>query len=131
MALKNFLTRVFFGLSVASTSSLSSVALADLEKAQPGDVIFIDVRTPAEFNQGHIPGAINIDLYDSSFMGRLNELDPGKFYKLYCRSGARSGQAQQIMRTLGFLRAENIGGFRQASRYANQLLQSLPQLKAQ
>ncbi len=131
MALKKILTKLFFGLSVGGASTLSSVAFADLTDKKPGDVIFIDVRTPSEFQQGHIPGSLNIDLYDSSFLKRLGGLDREKTYKLYCRSGARSGQALSIMRTLGFLRAENIGGFRQASRYASQLFEALPQLRAE
>ena len=76
----------------------------------PADATIIDVRTPEEFAQERVKKAINIDLFSPSFMLELQKLDQSKSYLLYCRSGNRSGQAEQIMRQIGFLKVQNIGG---------------------
>lgn len=59
--------------------------------------VVIDVRTPEEFAQGHIPGAQNIDVTSNDFTDRIKDLDPSKNYAVYCRSGARSQRAVTIM----------------------------------
>ncbi len=75
-----------------------------------GSVVIIDVRTPEEFNQEHIPDASNIDLHSDNFKEELNSLDKSKTYVIHCRSGARSAQALEIMRELGFREVYNMGG---------------------
>jgi rhodanese-related sulfurtransferase len=73
-------------------------------------IIIIDVRTPEEFNQEHIQGASNIDFYSDNFKEELNKLDKTKTYVIHCRSGARSSQALEIVRALGFREVYNMGG---------------------
>jgi len=60
--------------------------------AAPGAQI-IDVRTPEEFAEGHLDGAININVQDPEFMSRIAALDPSGLYAVYCRSGNRSQAA--------------------------------------
>ena len=72
--------------------------------------MILDVRTPDEFNEGHIANAVNIDYYSDSFRGDLDRLDKEKTYLLYCRSGSRSGRVLPLMGELGFERVYNIGG---------------------
>lgn len=67
----------------------------------PGLVI-LDVRTPDEFRDGHIKGAINIDFYARDFQHRINELDKSVPYFVYCRSGRRSGVTIKQMQKTGF-----------------------------
>lgn len=73
----------------------------------------IDVRTEDEVNEGFIPEAIHADIQQPQvFMNKVEELDKSKGYYLYCRSGARSSQAAQIMNQLGFENTYNLkGGF--------------------
>lgn len=68
--------------------------------AQPG-VRIIDVRTPAEFADGHIPGAVNIPVQQADFAARVSALDPNSTYAVYCRSGNRSKGAVEQMRAAG------------------------------
>ena len=70
----------------------------------PGAVL-LDVRTPEEYAAGHVPGSLNIPL-DRISGARLEKGAP---LFVYCRSGARSGQACAILRQRGF-EAANIGG---------------------
>jgi rhodanese-related sulfurtransferase len=66
------------------------------------DFQIIDVRTPEEFNDGHIENAILIDFYSEDFRDEIAQLDREKTYFVYCRSGNRSGQTIDILSGLGF-----------------------------
>lgn len=67
---------------------------------QPG-VTVIDVRTPAEFAEGHLPGAVNINVEDPAFPDAVAALDPDANYAVYCRSGNRSRVAMDFMTQAG------------------------------
>jgi phage shock protein E len=68
--------------------------------ASPG-VTIVDVRTPQEFAEGHIDGAVNIPVELPDFMDRVSELDPSGTYAVYCRSGNRSQPAVAGMSSVG------------------------------
>lgn len=67
------------------------------------NTIIIDVRTPAEFSEGHVEGAINLDLEGGVFEAEYPKLDPTMSYIVYCRSGRRSGVAASILKDNGFI----------------------------
>lgn len=71
------------------------------EKMKEKNTIILDVRTPDEFKNGHIKGAINIDFYNN-FLNHIGKLNKSKNYLLYCRSGNRSNTALKIMGKAGF-----------------------------
>jgi len=77
------------------------------------NAVILDVRTEEEVNEGSIPEAIHLDIYKGQeFIDAIKKLDTDKNYYVYCRSGARSGQACSIMNQLGFEHAYNLmGGF--------------------
>jgi phage shock protein E len=66
------------------------------------DFIIMDVRTPEEFAEGHLPGAVNVNLMAADFERRVGAMDRGKTYLVYCRTGNRSAKAVQAMGRLGF-----------------------------
>lgn len=66
------------------------------------DGVLIDVRTPQEWANGHIKGAINIDFRSPDFEKKIMALDKKKTYYLYCATGARSGSASKFMLEHGF-----------------------------
>ncbi len=68
--------------------------------AQPG-VQIIDVRTPEEFADGHIQGAVNIPVQQPGFAAEVAQLDPNGIYAVYCRSGNRSQPAVAEMKNAG------------------------------
>ncbi|WP_340065301.1 rhodanese-like domain-containing protein [Ascidiimonas aurantiaca] len=75
------------------------------------NLVVLDVRTPEEFEDGYIPGALNINIYEGQgFVDEIEKLDKDKNYYVYCRSGQRSGQACAIMNQLGFENAFNLSG---------------------
>ena len=66
-----------------------------LESQPPGSLQLIDVRQPREYEEGHLPGAVLIPLGDLT--RRLAEIAPDRNTIVYCRSGARSSAACQIL----------------------------------
>lgn len=94
-------------LALSGCASISgSVTSMDVQsfskKTQEAGVITLDVRTRGEFNQGHIAGAINIDVEADTFQNEVSQLDKTKMYAVYCQSGRRSGIATDEMKKLGF-----------------------------
>ncbi|UCC16461.1 MAG: rhodanese-like domain-containing protein [Dehalococcoidales bacterium] len=80
------------------------------EKMDDPDFKIIDVRTPDEYNSGHVEGAINIDYNSDTFKDIMAELDRTGEYLVYCRSGARSSGAVKVMEELGFTMIYHMGG---------------------
>lgn len=76
--------------------------------ATPGAVL-LDVRTPQEYREGHIPGSRNVPLQSiDKVTGFADGQDTPIF--VYCYSGARSGQAVSVLRRMGYTSVKNIGG---------------------
>ncbi|MCK9345139.1 MAG: rhodanese-like domain-containing protein [Candidatus Pacebacteria bacterium] len=75
-----------------------------------GEVVVLDVRTLAEFAEGHIAGAKNIDIYSDEFSEAVRTLPADATYVVNCRSGARSSQACSFMEELGFRNVMNLEG---------------------
>ena len=90
----------------ATTAPAPDTGYADAQKqaavAIRDGALVIDVRTPAEFEEGHIEGALHIP--HDQLAGRLDELagHRNEVIILYCRSGRRSGIADEILRENGF-----------------------------
>jgi len=74
------------------------------------EIVLIDVRTPQEYEQGHLEGSELMNIYDADFESRIKELDKDKEYVVYCRSGGRSGKAASMMEKLGFTNIHNMKG---------------------
>ena len=80
------------------------------EKMSEGGQL-IDVRSPLEFSQGALDGAINMPV--SNFQTLIDDIDNSKPVLLYCRSGARSEMVKKYLEQLGFNQVHNIGGLQQ------------------
>ncbi len=83
-------------------SVAQATALISGEQERVQNLTILDIRTPAEFTQGHIDGAQNLDFKDADFATALAALDRHTPYLLHCKSGGRSAKALQQMRALGF-----------------------------
>ncbi|QKJ19083.1 rhodanese-like domain-containing protein [Microbacterium hominis] len=101
-------------LALAVLISVSACAPTQEILVTP-DTTIVDVRTPAEYAEGHLEGAVNIDVTASDFDARLSELDPEADYVVYCRSGNRSAQAVSRMTGAGFASVTDAGALSAAS----------------
>ena len=74
-------------------------------------VIVLDVRTADEFRDGHIEGAVNIDVKESDFLEKAKAMLPsGKTIAVYCRSGRRSANACNQLSAEGYKTVNLKGG---------------------
>ncbi len=72
--------------------------------------LLVDVRTPEEFGQGHLEGALNIDWFAPDFASRWEGIDKDKTIYVYCKVGGRSAKAAQKLDSLGFRHVVNLTG---------------------
>ena len=104
----------FLGLNAFSACVAPAYEETDVEGfsqlSTQSNVLVVDVRTPEEYAEGHIPGAILIDVKKDDFKATaLQLLDKSKTIAVYCRSGRRSAQAANVLTTEGF-KAVNLKG---------------------
>ena len=104
----------FFGL-FGQTNMFKTVDVAEFAKAVADtSYVVLDVRTPAEYAEGHIPGThFNIDVLEGSYTEiALKTLPKERPIALYCRSGNRSKNAARILAENGYQVLELVTGFR-------------------
>jgi rhodanese-related sulfurtransferase len=120
--------RRFFALAILALVAIFAVAACDsgeaagergaytvdaaeaVEMIESGERTIIDVRSPGEYAQSHVVGAINIDVDGADFSDRIAELDPEEPYLVYCRSGRRSALAAGQMEDIGIEDIADAGG---------------------
>jgi rhodanese-related sulfurtransferase len=92
-----------FLLTACSSADATDLSAVEFQgKTLESGVVTLDVRTPGEFIEGHISGAINIDVEGMNFATEIEKLDKEATYAVYCRSGRRSAIAVQTMKDAGF-----------------------------
>jgi rhodanese-related sulfurtransferase len=72
------------------------------------ELVILDIRSKEEFENSHIPDAINIDFCNKEFYRILRLLDKSKMYLVYCKSGTDSEEAVMMMKELDFERVHNM-----------------------
>ena len=94
-------------------ATFNSVDVPEFEKAiADTGVVVLDVRTAEEYADGHLAGAINIDVLNDDFEKNVKQSIPtGKKVALYCRSGRRSKKAASIMAADGYSVTELATGY--------------------
>ena len=85
-------------LAMAGRPPVSPAAVAEIV-ARPDAPLLLDVRTPEEFAQGHLPGAVLIP--HDQLASRLPELEGKPWVLVYCRSGKRATAAQAVLEDAG------------------------------
>lgn len=78
--------------------------------ANDPNAVLLDVRTPEEYAEGHLAGARNIDIRSGDFFDQIMNLESGKSYYVYCRSGARSATASNFIAEQGHEQVFNMLG---------------------
>ncbi len=95
LLLSNIMTTAQNKIEVNSVQSLELIQ-------KNNKIVVLDVRTPDEFELGHVKGAQNIDIYQQDFYVKLSKLDKSKIYLVYCRTNRRSGNTVNFMIQNGF-----------------------------
>ena len=95
----------------SATKRFRNIDVAEWEKLRKDDsVVVLDVRTAEEFADGHMPGAINLDIRGGKFAETLAGLDKSKTYLVHCAVGGRSAKACGQMDGMKFDKVLNLSG---------------------
>lgn len=101
-----------FNTSCQSSSQSTGVTTVSAEAfkkmAESGKYTVIDIRTPREYEAGHVKGAINIDFYKKTFLSKMDKYK-NKPFVFYCRSGNRTTQAKRKFTKLGYKEGYELG----------------------
>lgn len=107
-------TAIMFGIFKNLFSQGSSENLATLIS---GGAFLADVRTPAEFAEGSVKGAVNIPL--DKVPNQLAKFKNKKHIIVFCRSGNRSSQAKRILEQNGFTNVSDGGTWQNVNEFVN------------
>ena len=101
-----------FQVNAAAQNSFENVDVEHFERIiQSDSVQIVDVRTPEEYASGHIAGALNLNVQDSTFKSQaLAKLDKARPCAVYCRPGKRSALAASILVAEGMKVTNLLGG---------------------
>jgi len=91
-----------------AAAPMSQEALLEHQSRHPDHLFVLDVRTPQEYAEGHVPGAVNVP-YDQ-LASRLAEVPQDKDVVLYCKSGRRAGIAADVLAENGYTRLSHLEG---------------------
>lgn len=95
--------------SKSQSDSISVITPTEFKEKSESHAI-IDVRTPQEFSEGHIEGAININFFDKTFLDQIAKYEKNEPLFIYCKSGNRSGQASKKIADFGFTKIYDLEG---------------------
>ncbi len=104
------LSLLLMGCVVPQQSSTSVDASTFADRLSKGNMQLVDVRTAAEYAEGHIAGALNFDWTNGQLEQRAAELDKSKPVLLYCASGRRSAAAREYLKEEGFTDVVDLAG---------------------
>jgi rhodanese-related sulfurtransferase len=112
-----------------SDSSVSQIKQGEVQALTPSEFkeksvnqTIIDIRTPYEFKQGYIKGAVNINYYSRNFLENFTNYDKNTPIFVYCRSGSRTSSAAKKLAKAGFQKVYDLrGGIMNWARNNNQI----------
>ena len=107
-----FLLIVFSSSTISAQNTKAAIKKPTTQKVKPiakKETFYVDVRTPAEFDQGSVKGAVNIPL--DQIEKQLVKFKGKKNIVVFCRSGNRSSQAKIILEQNGITNVSNGGSW--------------------
>ena len=106
---------LLFSCNQTANLTFQDINLDELElMINKEDLTLLDVRTTAEYSNGHLISAVNINYYGDNFDDEIDKLDKLKPIVIYCKSGGRSSKSALKLVEKGFEKIYNLkGGFDQ------------------
>ncbi|PIF00784.1 MAG: sulfurtransferase [Maribacter sp.] len=103
------LTSVVLFLNIGC-SQIKEKHITEVARTELDSILLVDVRTPKEYNAGHLENARNIDWMGDSFISEFEKIGKDETIYLYCRSGKRSANATKYLGSLGYNKVFNLKG---------------------
>ncbi len=105
------LVAVSFTFCTQNNTSIKNVNAHEFQNMiNEQNTILLDVRSPEEYTEGHIDGALNINVNGEDFQQEIVKLDKSKIILVYCQAGRRSSSAANILASKGYKVVNLIGG---------------------
>lgn len=115
MKIKNLILGASLLFALASCESNKEIKTIEVQEFKAEitkeNIQLIDVRDAELYSEGHIPGAVNIELASENFVDMIQTLDKKNPVAVYCRGGRQSAEAAQKLHEAGFEVIELQGGF--------------------
>ena len=108
--MKLYSTFFLFLLLNFSCAQSSSKPITEVSQDELNSVILVDVRTPEEYELGHLENAKNINWFDENFSAIFEMISKEETIYVYCKKGGRSEKAQQLLDSLGYKKVVNLTG---------------------
>ena len=104
----SFLLLVF----LTSCDQSKTKDITEVSQNELNSVYLLDVRTPEEFEAGHLENAINVNWYDADFADQMKKVPSDKTIYVYCKKGGRSAKAAHLLDSLGYKKVVDLlGGY--------------------
>lgn len=116
------LHHILFVLLLANVAcaQISSKPITEVSQDEFKNVTLVDVRTPEEYEAGHLDNALNINWYDADFAQQFNSVGKDQTIYVYCKLGVRSAKAQEKLNSMGYGHVVNLEGGYDAWKKAHQ-----------
>ena len=99
-------------------TQIKSKHITEVSQSELNAIVLVDVRTPEEFNAGHLDNALNMNWFDTDFEEQIKSISKDETIYVYCKKGGRSAKAQKKLEALGYLNVVNLeGGYDAWSEY--------------
>lgn len=123
--------QLLFLASCNSNAQNNNLSADEFEKGlQQDDIQLLDVRTPEEFQSGHLANALHANWNDDAeFESRTKALDKSKPLYVYCLAGGRSSAAASWLNKQGFTKVYNLNGGINAWKQANKAIEGISNVK--
>lgn len=109
--MKTMAITVFSLLLFLQCTQRKSIHITELSQKSIEKSILIDVRTPEEYQQGHLEKAVNINWFDADFAEKVGEIAGKRTIYVYCKKGGRSAEAAALLDSLGYRVTDLEGGY--------------------
>ena len=110
--MKKLFFLLLFAMTLVGCQETREMPITEFSTEQlKGDDLLVDVRTPAEYEQGHLQGAVNIDWMSPDFVKIWDTIDRGRKVYVYCQAGVRSARAAAVLDSLGYRVVDLTGGY--------------------
>ncbi|PKA99006.1 rhodanese-related sulfurtransferase [Flavobacteriaceae bacterium MAR_2009_75] len=100
--MKNCILLLMFAVFLFGCKEGDPKSITELTSDQIENGVLLDVRTPQEYNEGHLDQAINVDWLGNDFLESTKNLNKNNPVYVYCKKGGRSAKAAKFLDSLGF-----------------------------
>ena len=108
--MKHFLLIFSLSFFILGCAQSKTKPITEVSQNELDSVILVDVRTPEEYQAGHLNNALNINWFDTDFMKQMEAVSREKTVYVYCKKGGRSAKAAQLLDSLGYKSVVNLEG---------------------